>query len=279
MYLHKDHTELTSIRSIKALIKNKKIDAEIIYQATKKIVISLYDSKNIELLKIENIKNKVFNKTSLITDFHYNNGSLIEIEDAHNIKGVRTELFIFFDFTKKQENISYDFFERLNYKKDIPYVSRSLRPFMATNKTMQDNLKEINKLKKYIERDFKDFYKSEYFEFDNNKLVLAINNARYDYDKLQRNKKLKYLIHFSLTSKPIYDTLEYLTNKFDLNNSNNLWIIIMRRCWDERVQYDTGLEKNKYFNMIEKYFGKHEDYNKYFNDLKKEEIKQKVELF
>tara|TARA_Y100000034_G_scaffold129462_1_gene185953 strand:+ start:5503 stop:6375 length:873 start_codon:yes stop_codon:yes gene_type:complete len=279
LYLHNDKTELKSIRSVKALIKNNKIEADIIYQATKKIVISLKNVKNLELLKIENINEHLELQRAFVNACHYNNGALIEIENAHEIKGVGTEFFIFFDFTKKNENVSYDYFERLNYKKDVPFVSRNLQGFIAFNKKPEHNIEEINKLKNHIERDFKNFYESDYFKIDNKVLESEINNARYEQEKVLRNKKLNYLIKFSFDTQPIYNTLEYLTNKFDLNKAQDLWIIIMRRCWEERIQYDNNAEKCKYFNMIDYYFGDHEKYLIYFKDLKKEQFKQKLELF
>ncbi len=279
LYLHNDKTELRSIRSIKALINNNKIEADIVYQATKKIVISLHNVKNLALLKIKNINEHLEHQRALINACHYNNGTLIEIENAHEIKGVGTEFFIFFDFTKQNENVSYDYFERLNYKKDVPFVSRNLQNFIAVNKKPEHNIEEINKLKNYIERDFNKFYESDYFKIDNSILESEINNARYDYDKVKRNKKLNYLIKFSFDNQSIYDTLEYLTTRFDLNQAQDLWIIMMRRCWNERIQYDNNIEKSKYFNMIEHYFGNHEKYLTYFKDLKTEQFKQKLELF
>ena len=202
LYLHNDKTELKSIRSVKALIKNNKIEADIIYQATKKIVISLKNVKNLELLKIENINEHLELQRAFVNACHYNNGTLIEIENAHEIKGVGTEFFIFFDFTKKNENVSYDYFERLNYKKDVPFVSRNLQGFIAFNKKPEHNIEEINKLKNHIERDFKNFYESDYFKIDNKVLESEINNARYEHEKVLRNKKLNYLIKFSFDICP-----------------------------------------------------------------------------
>ena len=279
LYLNNDKTELKSIRSVKELIKNNKIEADIIYEATKKIVISLRSTKNVKLLKIENINKQLNHEKTFIEDCYYNDGKLIEIDNAHKIKGVGTEFFIFFDFTKQNENVSYDYFERLNYKKDVPFVSRKMRVFIATNKKPEEDIKEINEFKKYIEKDFDKFYESEYFDIDNSILESEINNSYYQHDKVQRNKKLVYLIKFSFDSQPIYDTLEYLTTRFDLDKSQDLWIVIMRRCWEDRIQYDSNLEKTKYFNMIEEYFGNHEKYITYFSALKTEQFRQKLKSF
>lgn len=270
-------TKLTSVRNITALLKNGKVGANIVYKKTQKIVISLRDTRNINKLRLN--QQIVNGYSDLHTMLIFHNGNRIEIDNAVDIKGVSNEFLIFFDFTKEQCEVKYGIFERSLWLKEIPYVERNVIFQARDEEKIKESFNVIENFKVELELDYPNFFESEYFEIDNNELVKEINNGNYNFDKLKRNKKLKYLIKFSKDTSPIYDTLVYLNNKFDLSNSSDLWMILIRKYWDLEVKYFNSKERSEYFKQVEKFFFKSKEYPKYFEVLKTDQIKQKVEDF
>jgi hypothetical protein len=274
-------SQLKSKLRIKNFIKNNIIKADIVYENKNKIVISLKHTKNINVLKLEN---KIIGNYSTLYDRRSHNGKLkFEIDNSEKVKGILNEYFLFFNFEENICKVKYDIFLRSILVKEVPYVLESLDLlFYSDIKSKSEktlNIEKINQSREDIEKDYPEFYKSDYFNIDNKEIVDFINNSKYNLDKVKRSKKLLYLMRVSTDTSAVYDTFKYLSKKFNLSNSNKMWLIYARRYWDDTIKYLDLKEKNKYFNEVKKYFLEDDEYEKYFKGLEIEKIKQKIEIF
>ena len=269
-------SKLKTLSELKEFIANGDIVADIVYEKENKIVISVKQYQNFELLKFER---KIIQSCS---DFNsklsIHSNIRTEIDEMINVKGLVNEYLMFFDFTKNKLNVSYGTFERSLWLKDIPYVESEINN-QAKKEEVSSALNILKRFKNKINKNYPDFFESEYLKIDNNLIIDKINNAKTEMEKTKRNKKLQYLMKFSNDTKAIYDTFTYLSSQFDLNNSNNLWIVLLRKYWNQQIRYTNAKERSEYFKQAEKYFSEHEDYKKQFQGLKADRIKQKVEEF
>jgi hypothetical protein len=223
-------------------------------------------------LNVDIIKSDIENNVLIINvhDYHacnklgatswciqYNNNfftDYVEVVKGISCKGINNAQLIIWNFDEEQISKTFMYGVTIN--------KAGIKAAHYQDDSMCEHSEILEKYPEILEYD--------YWKTDDAIVVPTINNS-----DLKRNQKLELLIGFAKDDIHLYETYEYLSTQFPLNISNYLWLARYTEIWENRLKNVDLTRKQKYLDKMEEYFSDHNDYEKYFYELRKD-IKQSM---